>query len=368
MKKTTKRILFSVLAIICAVCIAVGGYVAYVCVQYYRIEDNLMLSANGMAKDESIKKGVQYTVLTYNVGFGAYDKDYTFFMDSGTMLDGTEVTGKYGKAMSKTHAENNTTGSLDIIKSYNADFYLLQEVDEKATRSFNVNQRQIFTDAFTSHESVFAQNFHSAFLALPLNDFHGKTLAGLLTLSNVKSTENIRRSYPVDNAFPTRFFDLDRCFTVSRYPVEGGSELVMINSHMSAYDEGGTIRTKQLELINQVLEQEAAKGNYVIIGGDFNHALSGTKAAFNSQQQVPKWVYEIENENLTNGYHVVDATNAKQVATCRAAEIPYQKGVNYETVVDGFIASENINATALNLDEGYLYSDHNPVLLTFKIE
>ena len=37
--------------------------------------------------------------MTYNVGFGAYSPDYTFFMDTGVMRDGTKTTGKYGKAI-----------------------------------------------------------------------------------------------------------------------------------------------------------------------------------------------------------------------------------------------------------------------------
>ena len=48
---------------------------------------------------------------------------------------------------------------------------------------------------------------------------------------------------------------------------------MLINLHMSAYDEGGTIRAKQLEMLNAVLSEERAAGNYVIAGGDFNHCL-----------------------------------------------------------------------------------------------
>ena len=48
-----------------------------------------------------------------------------------------------------------------------------------------------------------------------------------------------QRSYPVDDSFIVKFTDLDRCFAVLRVPVENGRELVLINSHMSAYDAGG---------------------------------------------------------------------------------------------------------------------------------
>ena len=42
--------------------------------------------------------------------------------------------------------------------------------------------------------------------------------------------------------FITKFTDLDRCFLISRLGLDNGKELVLINVHLSAYDQGGTIR------------------------------------------------------------------------------------------------------------------------------
>ena len=41
--------------------------------------------------------------------------------------------------------------------------------------------------------------------------------------------------------------------------------------------------------------------------------------------------------------------------------------MTYTTTVDGFIVSSNVEATAQNIDTGFAYSDHNPVLLTFRL-
>ena len=49
-------------------------------------------------------------------------------------------------------------------------------------------------------------------------------------------------------------------------------------------------------------------------------------------------------------------------------DIPYIKGVNYITILDGFIISDNIVADAENIDADFMYSDHNPVKLTFKLK
>ncbi len=150
-----------------------------------------------------------------------------------------------------------------------------------------------------------------------------------------------------------------------RIPVEGGKELVLINTHLSAYDEGGLISAAQFQLLNTVLEQEAQNGNYVIVGGDFNHALCDTARAFACQQEVPGWVYEIDESILAEGYTIVRPENVTQVPTCRSTDIAYVKGVNYTAVLDGFIVSSNVEASAVNIDTDFMFSDHNPVRLTF---
>ena len=136
----------------------------------------------------------------------------------------------------------------------------------EADRSYHVNQAEELKDKFADYGNVFANNFHSAYLFYPFSDPHGAVEAGLLNFTRYQIAEAERRSYPVDNSFVTKFTDLDRCFAVMRLPVENGRELVLINSHMSAYDDGGKIRLQQLELLNSVMEEEYQAGNYVIVG------------------------------------------------------------------------------------------------------
>ena len=112
----------------------------------------------------------------------------------------------------------------------------------------------------------------------PFNDPIGTINAGILTLSNYKIDNAVRRSFPVTTSLIDKLFDLDRCFAVHYLPIDGSEkQLVLINLHMSAYDEGGTIRAAQLKMLNGVLAEEYAKGNYVIAGGDFNHCLIADK-------------------------------------------------------------------------------------------
>lgn len=360
-------VLRGIIIIFLALILVVGGYVIYLQSNYYRIEDHAVLEVENNGENV-LKTGDTYSVVTYNIGFGAYGPDYSFFMDTGEMKDGTKTSGKYGKAMSLESVETHTEGALGVIEDLDADFYLLQEVDVDADRSYHVNQKDFIKTAMAGYASVFANNFHSAYLFYPFNDPHGAVQAGLLNFSRYQISEAERRSYPVDNSFITKFTDLDRCFAQMRLPVEGGRELVLINSHMSAYDEGGTIRVQQLELLNSVMSEEYAKGNYVIVGGDFNHAMGEAVAeGFPSEQKFPAWVAVLTEDDLADGVRIVRAENELEVPTCRGADIVYTKGVNYTTVVDGFLVTDNVRATAENVDTDFAYSDHNPVKLQFEL-
>ena len=222
-KRALKITGITLLAAVLLVVLAGVGYVLYVVFEYDRIEDNTVLAVEGAESlPATLQKNKDYVAVTYNIGFGAYSPDFSFFMDSGEMLDGTVVTGKYGKAIDKQHVLSDVNGAIGVLNSMNADFILLQEVDTEADRSYDVNQYELLTNGLTGdYCSTFAVNFHSAYLMYPLNDHHGKSTAGIATYSKYAISSAVRRSYPIDTGF-AKFFDLDRCFAVNRLAVEDG--------------------------------------------------------------------------------------------------------------------------------------------------
>ena len=365
MAKWLKITAFTLLSIIAFVVLVLGSYVLYLSIQYYRIEDHQKLDvANNVETNVSLN--TNYTISTYNIGFGAYTQDFSFFMDSGTMKDGTKVSGKNSTAKDKETVLANTQGAIDAVKNGNYDFMFFQEVDTDATRSHQINQYSILNETFNLYATTFASNFHSGFLCYPLNDPHGYVNAGIATYSKYKIIESERRPLPIDEGFFAKFFDLDRCFSVNRLAINGTSnELVLINLHMSAYDEGGKIRAKQLEVLNAVLKEEYEKGNYVVAGGDFNHDIANSLNTFETQQEVPEWVFQLFDSDLSNHYRFSSALNAP---TCRSTDIAYTKGVNYSVVIDGFVVSDNITVVEnSNIDTDFKFSDHNPATMIFKL-
>ncbi len=363
-----KKSLHALTWIVAVLIIALVGYFCYLQIHYYRIADKQTLSIKNPQKQQ-LQTNKTYTLSTYNIGFGAYSPDFTFFMDKNQMKDGPETQGKNGKAKDKETVLHNTIGVINTVKKLNSDFMFFQEVDTNSSRSYHVNQVKQITHTFNNYANVFANNFHSVFLAYPLTDPHGAVQSGLLSLSRYRIDSATRRKYPISQALISKFFDLDRCFVVLRLPVSNNKQLVLINSHMSAYDKGGKMRAKQLALLNSVMRQEVKAGNYVIVGGDFNHALGQDMLThFANQQEVPDWVSVLTNHDLTNGIHFVRAQNTNQVPTCRGTDIAYTPNKTYQTVVDGFLVSDNVVTTATNIQTNYAYSDHNPVQLKFTLK
>lgn len=365
MKKGWKIAGMSLLMVILLILTILLSYVAYLSANYYRIEDNLAVTVNNN-KEEMVVLGNTYSISTYNIGFGAYSHDFSFFMDSGEMLDGTKVSGKESRGKDKETTLYNTNGAIDVIMRLGADFSFFQEVDVKADRSHYVNQYEMIATSFEDYSNSYVENFHTGYLAYPLTNPIGASKSGQVTLSKYKIDESVRRSFPVDESFIQKFFDLDRCFEVNYLPIQNSTKyLVLINLHMSAYDEGGKIREKQLDMLLSFMQNEYDKGNYVIAGGDWNHDIADSINTFSSAQKVPEWVKEISDDELPEHFAFAKDTH---VATCRSTDMPYEKGVNYTVVLDGFLVSDNIQIDSIeNIDTDFEYSDHNPAYMTFTL-
>lgn len=393
--KTWGHRLFKAIAVIIGALILVfAAYAVYVFSSYHRIEDKQELTVinknegttadatnsntggatNGTANSaaagatngaangtnniaKTAKTNTEYSIVTYNVGFGAYTPDYSFFMDGGTS----------SWAKSKDSVIETIGGCINTLQDLDPDISLIEEIDVNATRSYHVPELDYFARDLSYENYVFAVNYDSAFLFYPLTQPHGKTLAGIGTFSKFTITSAVRRSFPISESF-SKILDLDRCYSVARIPVENGRDLVIYAVHMSAYGNSDEVREGQKVMLLQDMKEEVDKGNYVICGGDFNHDL----VADDSGTEVESWAYPFPRSYIPEGMHICldDLTNEAKAAlapTCRSAETEMKPGM--ETfVLDGFIISDNVKQVSYEtVDTGFKYSDHNPVRLVFKL-
>ena len=351
-RKFLRPLLLSVLALFTALALTVGGYVAYVLIDYDRIPDRLELLPTGGSGN--IETGVTYSAVTYNIGFAAYTPDFSFFMDGGTE--------------SRAASRESVTAVLDgigaLMQELSADFYLFQEVDVDSTRSYHVDQKAYLEQALPTHGSVFAYNYNSSYLFWPISEPHGASNSGLLSLCRFEASSAVRRSLPVADSL-SRILDLDRAYTVTRYPVAGGRELIVYNVHTSAYGGSDAVRTAQMSMLLSDMQAEYENGNYCIAGGDFNHDFSGKSVThFNGADTVLDWAQPFPAELLPEGISRVldDGT----IPSCRNCDLPYSE-TSFILTVDGFLVSDNVSARSRVLDVGFAYSDHNPVQLEFTL-
>ncbi len=359
-KKTSTawKIIRAILIAIAAVVLIVVGYFAYVFLAYSRIPDNQVLEPVKSELPESdIATGQEYRILSFNIGFGAYEPDYGFFMDGGTQ----------SWAWSKERLDTNMKNITAFLQNQAPDFALIQEVDLNSTRSYHRDEREDVKAGLSGYSYSWAQNWDSPFLFYPLTQPHGKSRSSIMTFSKWDIESALRRSLPIEDSV-MKLVDLDRCYSVSRIAMGNGKELVLINFHLSAYTSDGKIAEEQMKLVISDMQAEYDKGNYVIAGGDFNKDLSGNaEKFFNTSAGDYTWAQPIPEETFA-GYNVslvFPYDEELKVPSCRNADGPYNPN-QFVLTVDGFMVTDNIEVLdAKVVDTGFAYSDHNPVYMTF---
>jgi endonuclease/exonuclease/phosphatase family metal-dependent hydrolase len=398
------RIITIIIAVIVTIAAIAAGYMIYLNVNSKRLPDRSELEvtnvAGGLTEGASLptlETGREYSALTYNIGFGAYGHEFSFFMSEGRIAGGEETKGLMSRAASEDSVNSNMDAAMAVVMERRPDIAVFQEVDRNAGRSYKIDELKMISRAFGeggSFAEAYATNFHTGWLLWPPAHPMGMVKdSGIATYSRYAIDGAERLSLPVALSFPDKFFDLDRCFTVTRMPVaradgtdagagsdadatnpgsdagaSGASpELVLINVHLSAYEAGKAMRDEQMKKLAGVMSEERANGNWVIAGGDWNQSFPGSIGAFTGRMETPPWVHPFDEGELPNNFSIVNADNADVIATCRDSSIPWTPGVSYETIMDGWVVSDNVTATADNTDTDYAASDHNPVLLTFTL-
>ena len=355
-----KKIIKPILIIILAIILLFVAYCAYVLISYHRIDDNTKLEINGSAAVDSLKTNELYRISSANLGFGAYSDDYSFFMDGGTE----------SWAFSKEAVNENINGSIDSVLTLAPNLMLFQEVDIDSTRSYHVNEEDLIINNISNKgygnvDYTFALNYDSPFLLYPLTQPHGKSKAGLLTVSTASITDSVRRSLPIEEGL-SKLIDLDRCYSKNYIELENGKQLVLYNVHLSAYTTDPSTAENQVVMLNADMLEEFEKGNFIIAGGDMNKDVLGDSSAYFGTTSTENWAQPIPDELLDDNFTIigpVDETNP--VPSCRNADAPYSED-SFVLTIDGFIVSSNVQVLTANvLDTGFKYSDHNPVYMDF---
>lgn len=290
------------------------------------------------------------TVTTYNIGYAGLDEEQNFFADGG----------KNSRAKNNEKVLENLDSIVNIIDEINPDILLMQEVDVNSSRSYKIDQKEYLSDKYPNYSYVYGKNYDVPWVPVPIFKPMGKAESGIITCSKFHTKNSYRFDLPGKEKWPVQLFELDRCFTETRYQVENDKDLVVINLHLSAFDEGGFIRQQQLAYLINHLNEEYKRGSYIVVGGDWNHNLPDSDP--HQYPHVEAWPFWLKN--LPDDFHV-DGFNwaiDDVIPTVRTLEREYKKGYNFLASIDGFLVSDNIEIVyTYATDTNFKNTDHNPV-------
>ena len=352
-----KKILKTVLIIFGIILLCAAALIIWLSVTEFTPSDvtDVKIEANSEVSGVSPFLDEEFSVISWNIGYAGLGKNADFFMDGG---------------------ENVTSGDQDTVSdtllgvyktlyssSEPSTVFMLQEVDTDSTRTYGKNE----ADVLGINNNAYALNYSCKFVPYPLPPI-GKVNSGLLTTTvyDIDSAERI--SLPCPFKWPVSTANLKRCLLVGYLPIAGtDSKLVIVNLHLEAYDdgEGKIAQTKQLR---EFIQSEYEKGNYVIAGGDFNQIFPGGLDAYPNNHKDLWEPGTISDDIMPEGWTLAYDL---ETPSCRLLNQPYDASDTENTqyyVIDGFILSPNVELLSVNaLDEGFTYSDHNPVKIQVKL-
>jgi endonuclease/exonuclease/phosphatase family metal-dependent hydrolase len=323
-------------------------FLIYAQVEDYRPDETVVVAEAEQVPELSDSASLK--LLIWNIGYAGLDASMDFFYDGGKQMRPSEEG-----------VISNVQGIVAALSQFgDSDIMLLQEVDKGSKRSYHINQYRIIEEHFDAFQAFFGLNYKVPFVPIPLKEPMGKVHSGLMTLSRYSPARVARYQFPGNYSWPMRLFMLDRCFLVNRYPLSNGQELLVINTHNSAYDDG-SLREQQMAFLKEFLLEAYKQGHYIVVGGDWNQSPYGLPA------ELPD--HRFDTENLTyveEGYPAPDWTWAydPDTPTNRRVAVPYDRARSLTTIIDYYLLSPNILVEhVLTVDLDFQYSDHQPVQL-----
>lgn len=344
--------------IILAVAILFGMYVigAILVAQLTDYKPKAEEAAEVLEPKEALPLLEKDTLVFYdwNIGYCGLGKESDFFYDGGKMVRPSRVL-----------SEKNFKGFMETIAKWkaDADFIHIQEMDRNSKRSYHTEQFQQAFETLGNFKAVFGKNYDVKYVPIPFFEPMGKVLGGIGTFYKYRDAEKpVKYAFPSNFSWPKGLFFLDRCFVKHRFNLKSGKQLIVINTHNSAYD-GGTLKKQEMAYFKKYITEEYAKGNYVVVGGDWNQIPPG--------YQPLKEKSDYEEMPVPSDFIEKDWVFAfdKNVPTNRKVDFTYEPGKTYTTVIDFFLLSPNVELLEVKgEDMGFEYSDHQPVRMVCRLK
>jgi len=306
---------------------------------------------------DTINVNNEISLMIWNIGYCGLSDDMDFFYDGGEQV----------RTSKENVYENFDFIKSTLMKNDSLDFLLLQEVDVHSKRSYYLNELDSFKLILSQFKSYFGKNYDVTFVPSPATNPLGRVKSGLVSFTKNNPKSVVRYSFPGNYSWPVKLFMLDRCFLVKRFPTNNQKELIVINTHNSAYDDG-TLKKQQMDYLKTFLVEEYQKGNYVIVGGDWNQNPPDIDYSdIRENSPTKRFVLNpINSDYLPENWHWI---SDKKTPTNRYLNAPYIKGKTITPIIDFYLMSPNIfstNVKTQNFD--FKNSDHQPVICKMSLK
>ncbi len=342
----------------------VVGVLLYATWHDYQPEEKTTVLPDSESPVKQIEKDT-LNLLTWNIGYGGLGAESDFFYADGRVL----FSGGMMIRPPESIVKKNVDGILKTLSEQPADIMLLQEVDISSKRSYYFNQYEAISNLLSGYESTFGDNLRTAYSPVPVLEpwrTYGYTHSGIATFARYASTQTTRYQLPGKFSWPNRLFLLDRCALGHRFSLKNGKELIVYNIHNSAYDKDGRIKKQQTDYLKKRWLAEYDKGNYVIVGGDWNQVPPFFNPNFFRPGAPKRENVNIDPELMPADWRWIYDPN---VPTVRDTREIYTKNQTFTGLIDFFLLSPNLQALRVQgLDLDFQYSDHQPVAIRIVIK
>lgn len=286
----------------------------------------------------SVAVGDTLELLTWNVGYAGLGSDADFVADGGRHL----------RTRSRSNVERNLAAIVDRLRAADADVLLLQELARDTYATHRVDVLGRVQEALPGYQLAFTPMMRVS--GLPLV---GGLIVGQGTFARSGISRAVRHALASDRAFLG--------ITIQKFNVVETrlpNSWVIFNVHLPAFDDG-SLRRRHLMEVLRLMEAEYESGHFVVAGGDWNHRLAAASFDHTTKEKDKAWLRDLPTELIPAGWTwAVDPATPSN----RTLDQPYRAGVNYRSVIDGFLVSPNVEVVSVEtLDLEFANSDHNPV-------
>lgn len=240
--------------------LGVGGYVLIRTLNYFPKpqEPAERVCDTKQTQPLSRKKG-KIRLLSWNIQYSA-SRNYHFFYDGGKAV-----------YPSKQDVEATIQAVSGVVKRFNPDVVLWQEVDRNSSRTYRIDQLKRYLAA-TPYPCWAATSYHkSRYVPTPSHQHMKRVDMQLAVFSKFPIQQATRHALPqLNESFLRKAFNLKRAVLEVQIPLAEGGSLILFDTHFSAFSFNDGTMEKQVQALLGLTKKAEQSGHPWLVVGDLN--------------------------------------------------------------------------------------------------